>query len=38
LRAISVELKVVEQRELVERLENLETLLAEKKEQNRWGA
>lgn len=38
LRAISVELKVVEQREIVERLENLEALLAEKKEQNRWGA
>jgi hypothetical protein len=38
IRAVSVEVKVREQQELVERLEDLETLLAEKKEQNRWGA
>jgi hypothetical protein len=38
LRAVETELKVRDQQELTERLENLETLLAEKKEQNRWGA
>jgi hypothetical protein len=37
-RVVEVERKVREQQELTERLENLETLLAEKKEQNIWGA
>jgi hypothetical protein len=37
-RVVEVERKVKEQDELIERLEDLETLLAEKKEQNRWGA
>ncbi len=38
IRAVSVELKVVEQRELVERLEELEGLLEARKGQGRWGA
>ncbi len=37
LRAVSVELKVVEQRELIERLEALERATAQK-EGKRWGA
>jgi hypothetical protein len=37
-RVVEVERKVKEQEDLTERLENLETLLAEKKGQNRWGA
>jgi hypothetical protein len=37
-RVVEVERKVKEQDELIERLEDLEALLAEKKEQNRWGA
>jgi hypothetical protein len=38
LRAVSVELKVREQQELVERLEALEEALETKKGGKRWGA
>jgi predicted RNA-binding Zn ribbon-like protein len=38
LRAVSVELKVTEQLELIERLESLETLLEQRKEERRHGA
>src|SRR5918995_5481533 len=38
LRAVSVELKVQEQREITERLEELETLLEQRKGERRYGA
>jgi len=38
LRAVSVELKATEQLELIERLESLETLLEQRKEERRHGA
>jgi hypothetical protein len=38
LRAVSVELKAREQLELIERLESLETLLEQRKEERRHGA
>ena len=38
LRAISVELKVREVTELEERLEELERVLEQRKDGNRWGA
>lgn len=38
LRAVSVELKVREQLELIERLEALETLLEQRKQERRYGA
>ncbi len=38
LRAVSVELKAREQQEITERLEELETLLEQRKEQRRYGA
>src|ERR671910_3060574 len=38
LRAVSVELKAREQMELIERLESLETLLEQRKEERRHGA
>jgi len=38
LRAVSVELKVREQQELTERLEELETLLEQRKGERRYGA
>jgi hypothetical protein len=38
LRAVSVELKVTEQLELIERLEALETVLEQRKEERRHGA
>ncbi len=38
LRAVSVELKVVEQRELIERLEALERVAEDRKGGSRWGA
>ena len=37
LRAVSVELKAREQMELIERLEELETLLGQRKEERRYG-
>jgi len=37
LRAVSVELKAREQMELIERLEELETLLEQRKEERRYG-
>ncbi len=37
LRAVSVELKVVEQRELIERLEALERVAEDRKGGSRWG-
>jgi hypothetical protein len=37
LRAVSVELKVREQREIIERLEELETLLEQRKGERRYG-
>jgi hypothetical protein len=38
LRAVSVELKVREQQEITERLEELETLLEQRKGERRYGA
>jgi hypothetical protein len=38
LRAVSVELKAREQQEMTERLEELETLLEQRKEERRYGA
>jgi hypothetical protein len=37
LRAVSVELKVREQQEITERLEELETLLEQRKQERRYG-
>jgi hypothetical protein len=37
-RLVETQLRVQEQRELITRLEELETLVAEKKENSRWGA
>jgi len=38
IRAVSVEMKVREQEELVERLEALESALEQRKDGSRWGA
>jgi hypothetical protein len=38
LRAVSLELKVREQQEITERLEELETLLEQRKGERRYGA